>query len=63
MYYVISLFLSPDITEIGRCAKSYCEHTARSNPTLPDAVVTLIEMGTKQLQITKSSMIDINFMP
>ncbi|KAG7268244.1 hypothetical protein CRUP_036457, partial [Coryphaenoides rupestris] len=26
------------ITEIGRCAKSYCEHTARSNPTLPDAV-------------------------
>ncbi|CAL8251002.1 unnamed protein product [Arctogadus glacialis] len=33
------------ITEIGRCAKSYCEHTARSIPTLPDAVVTLIEMG------------------
>lgn len=33
------------ITEIGRCAKAYCEHTARSIPTLPDAVVTLIEMG------------------
>ncbi|KAF7669476.1 hypothetical protein LDENG_00189690 [Lucifuga dentata] len=33
------------ITEIGRCAKAYCEHTARSIPTLSDAVVTLIEMG------------------
>ncbi|CAL1606328.1 unnamed protein product [Knipowitschia caucasica] len=33
------------ISEIGRCAKAYCEHTARSVPTLPDAVVTLIEMG------------------
>ncbi|XP_054649915.1 transcription initiation factor TFIID subunit 8 [Dunckerocampus dactyliophorus] len=33
------------ITEIGRCAKSYCEHTARSIPTLSDTVVTLIEMG------------------
>ncbi|KAJ0036344.1 hypothetical protein NQD34_005021 [Periophthalmus magnuspinnatus] len=33
------------ITEIGRCAKAYCEHTARSVPTLSDAVVTLIEMG------------------
>ncbi|XP_077401848.1 transcription initiation factor TFIID subunit 8 [Vanacampus margaritifer] len=33
------------ITEIGRCAKSYCEHTARSVPTLSDTVVTLIEMG------------------
>uniref|UniRef100_A0A3Q3L3E2 Transcription initiation factor TFIID subunit 8 n=1 Tax=Mastacembelus armatus TaxID=205130 RepID=A0A3Q3L3E2_9TELE len=33
------------ITEIGRCAKSYCEHTARSIPTLSDTVITLIEMG------------------
>ncbi|XP_028849551.1 transcription initiation factor TFIID subunit 8 [Denticeps clupeoides] len=33
------------ITEIGRCAKAYCEHTARITPTLPDVVVTLIEMG------------------
>lgn len=33
------------ITEIGRCAKANCEHTARSVPTLSDAVVTLIEMG------------------
>uniref|UniRef100_A0A665TX92 Transcription initiation factor TFIID subunit 8 n=1 Tax=Echeneis naucrates TaxID=173247 RepID=A0A665TX92_ECHNA len=33
------------ITEIGRCAKAYCEHTARSIPTLPDTVVALIEMG------------------
>ncbi|XP_077472214.1 transcription initiation factor TFIID subunit 8 [Stigmatopora argus] len=33
------------ITEIGRCAKSYCEHTARSVPTLSDTVLTLIEMG------------------
>ncbi|XP_061628530.1 transcription initiation factor TFIID subunit 8 isoform X3 [Phyllopteryx taeniolatus] len=33
------------ITEIGRCTKSYCEHTARSVPTLSDTVVTLIEMG------------------
>lgn len=39
----MSLFL--DITEIGRCAKAYCEHTARSVPTLSDTVVTLIEMG------------------
>ncbi|KAG7237919.1 hypothetical protein INR49_031712 [Caranx melampygus] len=34
-----------DITEIGRCAKAYCEHTARSVPTLSDTVVSLIEMG------------------
>lgn len=40
---LFSLFL--DITEIGRCAKAYCEHTARSVPTLSDTVVTLIEMG------------------
>nr|XP_043893471.1 transcription initiation factor TFIID subunit 8-like [Solea senegalensis] len=33
------------VTEIGRCAKAYCEHTARSIPTLSDTVVTLIEMG------------------
>uniref|UniRef100_A0A671UFY0 Transcription initiation factor TFIID subunit 8 n=1 Tax=Sparus aurata TaxID=8175 RepID=A0A671UFY0_SPAAU len=33
------------ISEIGRCAKAYCEHTARSVPTLSDTVVTLIEMG------------------
>lgn len=39
------LVLFLDITEIGRCAKAYCEHTARSIPTLSDAVVTLIEMG------------------
>lgn len=35
----------PDITEIGRCAKAYCEHTARSIPTLSDTVISLIEMG------------------
>lgn len=39
------LLLPADITEIGRCAKTYCEHTARSTPTLPDVVITLIEMG------------------
>uniref|UniRef100_A0A6I8RS51 Transcription initiation factor TFIID subunit 8 n=1 Tax=Xenopus tropicalis TaxID=8364 RepID=A0A6I8RS51_XENTR len=33
------------LSEIGRSAKSYCEHTARTQPTLPDIVVTLIEMG------------------
>ncbi|XP_034029270.1 transcription initiation factor TFIID subunit 8 [Thalassophryne amazonica] len=33
------------ITEIGRSAKAYCEHTARSVPTLADTVATLIEMG------------------
>ncbi|XP_077337635.1 transcription initiation factor TFIID subunit 8 [Lithobates pipiens] len=33
------------LTEIGRSAKSFCEHTARTQPTLPDVVVTLIEMG------------------
>ncbi|KAJ8372809.1 hypothetical protein AAFF_G00276640 [Aldrovandia affinis] len=33
------------ISEVGRCAKAYCEHTARSTPTLSDVVVTLIEMG------------------
>ncbi|CAB1336642.1 unnamed protein product [Coregonus sp. 'balchen'] len=33
------------ISEVGRCAKAYCEHTARITPTLADAVVTLIEMG------------------
>jgi len=38
-------FFLLDITEIGRCAKAYCEHTARSIPTLSDTVVTLIEMG------------------
>uniref|UniRef100_A0A1A8AUY9 Transcription initiation factor TFIID subunit 8 n=1 Tax=Nothobranchius furzeri TaxID=105023 RepID=A0A1A8AUY9_NOTFU len=38
-------FSCKDISEIGRCAKAYCEHTARSVPTLSDTVVTLIEMG------------------
>ncbi|XP_068125579.1 transcription initiation factor TFIID subunit 8 [Hyperolius riggenbachi] len=33
------------LTEIGRSAKSFCEHTARTQPTLPDIVVSLIEMG------------------
>ncbi|KAJ8370237.1 hypothetical protein SKAU_G00102650 [Synaphobranchus kaupii] len=33
------------ISEVGRCAKGYCEHTARSTPTLSDVVLTLIEMG------------------
>ncbi|KAK1152165.1 transcription initiation factor TFIID subunit 8 [Acipenser oxyrinchus oxyrinchus] len=33
------------ISEVGRCAKSYCEHTARTQPTLSDVVVTLVEMG------------------
>ncbi|OCT91830.1 hypothetical protein XELAEV_18014884mg [Xenopus laevis] len=35
------------LSEIGRSAKSYCEHTARTQPTLPDIVVTLIEMGKR----------------
>ncbi|XP_069094521.1 transcription initiation factor TFIID subunit 8 isoform X1 [Pleurodeles waltl] len=33
------------LSEIGRSAKSYCEHTARTLPTLSDIVVTLVEMG------------------
>ncbi|CAI9576529.1 unnamed protein product [Staurois parvus] len=33
------------LTEIGRSAKAFCEHTARTQPTLPDIVVTLIEMA------------------
>ncbi|XP_023649183.1 transcription initiation factor TFIID subunit 8 isoform X2 [Paramormyrops kingsleyae] len=33
------------ISEVGRSAKAYCEHTARSTPTLSDVVVTLVEMG------------------
>ncbi|XP_030623450.1 transcription initiation factor TFIID subunit 8 [Chanos chanos] len=33
------------VTEVGRSAKAYCEHTARSIPTLSDVVVTLVEMG------------------
>ncbi|XP_075030554.1 transcription initiation factor TFIID subunit 8 isoform X2 [Calonectris borealis] len=33
------------ISEIGRSAKSYCEHTARTQPTLSDIVVTLVEMA------------------
>uniref|UniRef100_A0A8C2D0I0 Transcription initiation factor TFIID subunit 8 n=1 Tax=Cyprinus carpio TaxID=7962 RepID=A0A8C2D0I0_CYPCA len=33
------------ITEVGRCAKATCEHTARSTPTLSDVVITLVEMG------------------
>lgn len=38
-------YFPPDISEIGRSAKSYCEHTARTQPTLSDIVVTLVEMG------------------
>ncbi|XP_043932140.1 transcription initiation factor TFIID subunit 8 [Protopterus annectens] len=34
-----------DISELGRSAKSYCEHTARTQPTLSDIVVSLVEMG------------------
>ncbi|XP_076851629.1 transcription initiation factor TFIID subunit 8 isoform X2 [Brachyhypopomus gauderio] len=34
------------ITEVGRCAKANCEHTARSTPTLSDVVITLVEMGS-----------------
>ncbi|KAI2649606.1 Transcription initiation factor TFIID subunit 8 [Labeo rohita] len=33
------------ITEVGRCAKATCEHTARSTPTLSDVVIALVEMG------------------
>uniref|UniRef100_A0A7N4V6V4 Bromodomain associated domain-containing protein n=1 Tax=Sarcophilus harrisii TaxID=9305 RepID=A0A7N4V6V4_SARHA len=33
------------LSEIGRNAKSYCEHTARTQPTLSDVVVMLVEMG------------------
>ncbi|XP_006628545.1 transcription initiation factor TFIID subunit 8 [Lepisosteus oculatus] len=33
------------ISEVGRCARAYCEHTARTQPTLSDVVVTLVEMG------------------
>lgn len=42
-FYAFDPFL--DISEIGRSAKSYCEHTARTQPTLSDIVVTLVEMG------------------
>lgn len=38
----------PDVSEIGRSAKSFCEHTARTQPTLSDIVVTLVEMGKNQ---------------
>lgn len=40
-----------DISEIGRSAKSYCEHTARTQPTLSDIVVTLVEMGKSILKV------------
>ncbi|KAL6073049.1 hypothetical protein STEG23_013068 [Scotinomys teguina] len=33
------------ISEVGRHAKSYCEYTARTQPTLSDVLVTLVEMG------------------
>ncbi|XP_030076725.1 transcription initiation factor TFIID subunit 8 [Microcaecilia unicolor] len=33
------------LSEIGRSSKSYCEHMARTQPTLSDIVVTLVEMG------------------
>ncbi|KAG5837788.1 transcription initiation factor TFIID subunit 8 [Anguilla rostrata] len=33
------------ISEVGRSAKGYCEHTARITPTLSDVVLALIEMG------------------
>ncbi|KAF4078685.1 hypothetical protein AMELA_G00201850 [Ameiurus melas] len=33
------------ITEVGRCAKASCEHTARSSPTLSDVVITLVEIA------------------
>lgn len=47
-------FFAPQvITEVGRSAKAYCEHTARSIPTLSDTVVTLIEMGTWGLFVTR----------
>lgn len=45
------------ITEIGRCAKAYCEHTARSVPTLSDTVVTLIEMGERRCKEAVTSSI------
>ncbi|XP_036032588.1 LOW QUALITY PROTEIN: transcription initiation factor TFIID subunit 8-like [Onychomys torridus] len=32
------------ISEVWRSAKSFCEHTARSQPTLWDILVTLVEM-------------------
>lgn len=49
--------LSPaDISEIGRSAKSYCEHTARTQPTLSDIVVTLVEMGEWLTGPTNSSV-------
>lgn len=45
----ILFFLPQVITEVGRSAKAYCEHTARSIPTLSDTVVTLIEMGKSSM--------------
>lgn len=52
-WYILTLssvviFALPDISEIGRSAKSFCEHTARTQPTLSDIVVTLVEMGECQ---------------
>lgn len=47
LFNAVPLVVFSVITEIGRCAKAYCEHTARSVPTLSDTVVTLIEMGKR----------------
>ncbi|CAM9158081.1 unnamed protein product, partial [Lampetra fluviatilis] len=33
------------ISEVGRSARAFCEHTARTQPTLPDVIVCLCEMG------------------
>lgn len=50
-----------DISEIGRSAKSYCEHTARTQPTLSDIVVTLVEMGeyTSSFPVVQCSWVGV----
>ncbi|XP_051832162.1 transcription initiation factor TFIID subunit 8-like [Antechinus flavipes] len=42
---ILTEMLQSYLSEIGKSAKSYCEHTARTKPTLSDIVVTLAEMG------------------
>lgn len=58
-HYAFDPFL--DISEIGRSAKSYCEHTARTQPTLSDIVVTLVEMGEYTPSFQTSGVAKVEF--
>uniref|UniRef100_G3VNP8 Transcription initiation factor TFIID subunit 8 n=1 Tax=Sarcophilus harrisii TaxID=9305 RepID=G3VNP8_SARHA len=44
------------LSEIRKSAKSYCEHTARTQPTLSDIVVTIVEMGFNRMVLTAPSV-------